>query len=257
MNVVNQQLRPAALETPAKPTSSCMSETHAWLERYCAASPVQGWMDPGIVNFVRMVASATEGVAGGALEIGVHHGKFFVAINGIVDPTEPSVAIDLYESGQKQNIDNSGRGSLAKLQESLTQHDRHRGTNVVIHPADSTILIPSEVLALSQGKKFRVVSIDGGHTAEHTISDLKLAEQVVSGSGFVFVDDFLNRHWLGVIDGVTTFLRTRPTLWPVACGFNKLVMCKMSAHPAHAALFKQSFNFTKTTKLCGYDILSV
>jgi hypothetical protein len=242
---------------PLKPLSDATKETHAWLQNYCSTTDVHGWMNPGIVNFLRLAATATENKPGGALEIGVHHGKFFIAINSIVQFTDSSVAIDLYERGQAQNIDDSGRGNLAQFKANLLQHDRHGGNNVTTYEADSTTLAPTDILALSGGKKFRIVSIDGGHTAEHTTCDLKLAEQVVDGFGFVFVDDFLNPHWLGVIDGVTNYLRSRPTLWPVAHGFNKLVMCKMSAHSMHFSFFKKNQSFKKTTQLCGYDILAI
>lgn len=237
--------------------SEAMKETHAWLQNYCSTTAVQGWMNPGIANFLRLAGTATENMPGGALEIGVHHGKFFIAINSLVRPTDASVAIDLFEQGQAQNIDGSGRGNLAQFKANLLQHDRHGGSNVSIYEADSTTLTPADILALSRGEKFRIVSIDGGHTAEHTISDLKLAERVVSDFGFVFVDDFLNAHWLGVIDGVVNYLQSRPILWPVALGYNKLLMCRMSAHPRHFPFFKKNHDFRKTTRLCGYDILAI
>lgn len=121
--------------------------------------------------------------------------------------------------------------------------------------ADSITTTPAELLALTDATPFKLISIDGGHTAEHTLSDLHLASAVIHRFGFVFVDDILNASWLGVIDGVTEFLRQRPKLWPLAIGYNKLVMCPMSVHPTYKRQFEQNYEFLKTTRLCGYDVL--
>lgn len=231
-----------------------MTSCTEWLDQYFSTNDVVGWVDPGIVNFLRLISEKTQGMRGGAFEVGVHHGKFFIAINGIVNGSATSIAMDLYEEGQRFNIDGSGNGSLQHFKSNLSKYDRHQGHNVLIECMDSTVAHPKEIL-MAAGRQFSIVSIDGGHTAEHTISDLRLAEQIVDPNGFVFVDDVLNSHWLGVIDGVTQYLRTRPILWPIAYGFNKLLMCRMSAQPSYRTYFESNFKFHKTTALCGYEFL--
>ena len=44
------------------------------------------------------------------------------------------------------------------------------------------------------------------------------------------MDDITNPHWLGVVEGVITYLRQQPTIWPLAVGCNKLLMCPISVH---------------------------
>ena len=57
---------------------------------------------------------------GGVVEIGVYHGKFFIAMNGLItDPSVRSVAVDLFES-QDLNIDSSGRGDADAFRANLT-----------------------------------------------------------------------------------------------------------------------------------------
>jgi hypothetical protein len=233
------------------------SETHVWLDAYRDSNEIEGWVDNGIFSLLHLITEVldTRHVPGGALEIGVHHGKFFIALNAIVDAQYNSVALDLFDN-QEFNIDFSGRGSYGHFTENLKKFDRHKGGNVIIESRDSTSVDPISLLALSKSP-FKVVSVDGGHTAEHTISDILLADNVIQPQGFVLVDDILNSHWMGVIDGVTNYLKTRPRLWPLAVGYNKLVMCRMSMQPAYKLFFQQRFAFTKSTNLCGYEVLAV
>ncbi|MEM9043471.1 MAG: class I SAM-dependent methyltransferase [Pseudomonadota bacterium] len=234
--------------------------SNKWIDDYRRSDDVSGWVNDGAFDFVKLINralhSGSRPVPGGVLEIGVHHGKFFVALNATVDPTAAkSIAVDLFEE-QYLNIDYSGRGDREIFTQNLKQFDRHRGSNVIIEAADSTTLEPARLIHKA-AERFKIVSVDGGHTAEHTISDIRIAASVVNRFGFVIVDDILNSHWLGVIDGVTMYLRGRPTLWPLAVGYNKLVMCPMSMHGTYKKFFTENFEFTKSTYLCGYEILSV
>ena len=68
----------------------------------------------------------------------------------------------------------------------LTRMERgelwHQGENVIVKRADSTALQPEEVLK-ELSVRPRIVSIDGGHTPEHTISDIELARSVLAPRG--------------------------------------------------------------------------
>ncbi len=88
----------------------------------------------------------------------------------------------------------------------MKKFDRHGGRNVLIEKAESTTITAADLL-LKAGERFKVVSIDGGHTVAHTLSDIELANAVVHPFSFVIVDVILNQYWLGVIDGVTSYLR--------------------------------------------------
>ena len=101
-----------------------------------------------------------------------------------------------------------------------------------------------------------MISIDGGHTAEHTISDLRLAAEIVHPLGAVFVDDILNPNWPGVIEGVVLYLNERPTLWPVMVGFNKMILVPMSVHPQVFKMFQERIPKYKRVSIAGYSLLS-
>ena len=58
------------------------------------------------------------------MEIGVHHGQFFIALNQLIPSNFTSYAIDVFDN-QQLNIDKSGEGNKSKFIENLRNFDRH------------------------------------------------------------------------------------------------------------------------------------
>lgn len=231
----------------------------AWLAGYREAGfqTIEGWVHPRMLSVLEAIdAIQTElGARGGALEIGVHHGRFFMPLNAMVRTGEgKSFAVDLFEK-QALNIDDSGRGNLTKFQENMAAHDVHKGANVTCIAEDSTRL-PVSVMETLRANPAKIISVDGGHTVEHTINDLELAAEIVSDSGMVILDDIMNPRWCGVIEGVICFLQRRPTLWPVFIGFNKLCLVPMSVHGAYISRLQTRLDAPKQVELCGYRLLA-
>ena len=231
-----------------------------WLDHYWEAgfNDVEGWVAPGALKLLQAVdrAQLKMGIAGGVMEIGIFRGRFFIALNGLVDdPSTQSMAVDLF-ADQSLNIDGSGRGDETIFRKNLLTFDRHGGRNVVVMRADSTTLTPIDVLQ-RLNRRPRIVSVDGGHTPEHTIADMELARGVIDPSGIVFVDDITNPHWLGVVEGVVTYLQQRRPLWPLAIGHNKLLMCPISVHSKYRELLPAFIKFAKSIRFCGHDVLAV
>ena len=108
----------------------------------------------------------------------------------------------------------------------MLKYDLHKGNNVKIISGDSTDPKLNLVDTIGKGA-IRFVSIDGGHTVEHTINDLKIAAELINNQGVVILDDILNHHWLGVIEGAISYLNTSPTLIPFAIGHNKLFLANL------------------------------
>ena len=187
---------------------------------------VEGWIEPGALALTTLIceAQAELEVAGAFAEIGVHHGRFFIALCLLRAAGERAVAIDIFED-QHLNMDGSGLGSRRQL---LNNIDRHVGSHdgVLLHKADSLTVRPQEILDLL-GSKVRVFSVDGCHTHEHTESDIHLAAQVLAPGGVVIVDDIFNPDWPGVISGAQAFLTSpaNTNLVPIIATDNKLVLC--------------------------------
>jgi hypothetical protein len=228
-----------------------------YLQRYMDTgfSQVHGWCSDTLASVITAINAyqKSRGVHGGIAEIGVHHGKLFIMFNSVCDADEKSYAIDVFDN-QELNIDNSGSGSLAIFQNNLQVYDRHQGANVSIISADSVTANLSELI----DQPVRLFSIDGGHTAEHTISDLKKAQLRLHPEGVIVLDDILNYHWLGVIEGAITFLRTQPTLIPVAIGLNKLFLVNLSFAEKYRELFCKLPLATKyPVGFCGHDVVAI
>jgi hypothetical protein len=230
-----------------------------WLDLYTAGGflHVEGWVDGRLIPVLKILNKLQNkfGVHGGALEIGVHHGRFFIPLNGMAEQAQCSFAVDLFDE-QSLNIDHSGQGSKSHFIDNLRQYDRHGGLNVECMQADSTRLGHSDYLRIQTAAP-KVISIDGGHTVEHTLSDMSFAAQVVNPKGVIFVDDILNQHWIGVIEGVVTFLQRRPTIWPILLGYNKMLFAPMSMHQAYLTELRTELPNAKSVTLCGYPLLAI
>ena len=188
----------------------------------------------------------------GVMEIGIHHGQFFIALNQLVSPNTTSYAIDVFDN-QELNIDHSGDGNKAKFMENLQKYDRHGGTNTVILERDSTDLTTFDTV-----KNCHYISVDGGHTPEHVISDLSVACDMVKNNGVVIVDDYLNHWWPSVTEGIFRYLLTTPTLVPFASSPNKLWMCKLSYKARYLAHIHTIPNFNRNpVKLVGNELLNL
>ena len=215
---------------------------------------VEGWVNPKILLIMDYLNWLPVNKSGGACEIGIHHGRFFIALNQLIE-NDLSFAIDVFER-QDLNIDSSGLGIREKFVDNLKLYDyKHHGDNVTIIEDDSTNPA-SDIKYIPEGS-IRFMSVDGGHTVEHVMNDMKIAERILSNEGVVILDDINNHWWMSVIEGLTKYLLTYPPIIPFAVGDNKMFLCKMSYHPFYIKKMQESPFHTKTSKFFGHDIVSI
>jgi len=155
---------------------------------------------------------------GAVAEIGVHHGRLFIALQLLVPTGTPAVAIDLFED-QAENIDRSGQGDRERFEENV----RRWGDwdSVRVHSVNSRNVTPADLTAWSDGP-IRLFSVDGGHVADLVASDLRLAESCLAQGGIVAVDDVFNPEWPGVVVGTLAHLQGGSGLLPFAVAFDKV-----------------------------------
>lgn len=223
------------------------------LDKYKAEGfdKVDGWVQPGLFDCVRVLSECGINKKGGITEIGVHHGKLYILLNSVVeDATDRSFAIDVFDD-QHLNIDHSGMGSLGIFKDNLRKYDKFSGINTVALPMDSTAYNGS-IPPRSQ----RFVSIDGGHTVEHTINDLKLSEGLVANEGVVILDDIFHVGWPGVTEGYVKYSMTYPVLIPFAMGYGKLFLAKLSYVDFYRDLFATKFG-NKYQKFCTHQVVMI
>lgn len=185
---------------------------------------VDGWLRPNALNFTKYYVDNYADKEFDSLEIGVHHGKYFLAIENMTPTNSRCIAADVFEM-QHLNTDNSGKGNR-EIFESNVKKWALAPQRVITLQVDSMDIDPN-VLGINQ---FGIISIDGGHTREHTFNDLKTAQDLLKPNGLIILDDILNQDWCGVITGALDFFNSpyATRIAPIAIGFNKLFITNYS-----------------------------
>jgi hypothetical protein len=202
--------------------------------RHVGHRRVQGYTESSAIGLLQAVDQYQRkaGIGGPIAEIGVHHGQLFIAMKLLQQPDEAAVAIDLFED-QHAHIDKSGQGDRDRFLRHLDQWtDR---TGLVIHQGDSTQITPGDIPAMSG---VRVFSVDGGHTQEIVLSDMRLAEKSLVDGGVVIADDVFNQQWPGVCVGTVHYLEQGGALVPFYIGYNKVLFTQ----PEHAASYRRALD---------------
>lgn len=195
---------------------------------------VKGWLFPGAIKAIIGFAEEQQkaGISGGVAEIGVHHGRLFILLYLLGTSSERAVAIDLF-SQQELNIDHSGEGDLEIFKRNLQRHaDAGR---LVLYEGDSTKLEPQQLVEMGGGQ-LRLVSIDGGHTANITAHDLYVCEGALVQGGIIILDDCFNDTWPGVVEGVQTYFASPRSIVPFGIGANKTFFCHKPFAEKYAAI---------------------
>ncbi len=197
---------------------------------------VEGWLSPTTATMIAtlLLAQSAQGVSGDVCEIGVHHGRLFLILANAAAAGETAVAVDVF-GDQDKNVDRSGLGDRAAFEANAARYAP--GARIDIVQESSLDLQTPDFLQ----RRFRFVSIDGGHTAEATANDLWLAEKTLTGQGIAALDDILSTHWTGVITGLVRYLAEGGKLQPVALVPNKLLLAPSSATSGLRATMRTVF----------------
>jgi Methyltransferase domain len=187
-------------------------------------SRIAGWfsrIDAEIFHLVTKSQNA-EGWEGAVAEIGLHHGKSFVALCLALKDNERAYGIDLFEQ-QDRNLDQSGKGNRSILESNLALWSVPPAS-FTLDARSSELVTPEDILGSVGGVRF--FSVDGGHWRDIVYNDLLLAERTLLKYGVIAVDDFLRAEWPDVSRAYFDWHRQRSKpLVPFAIGFNKLYLC--------------------------------
>lgn len=223
---------------------------------------VQGWLNNYALLFTSFYTTTfLRASKFSSLEIGVHHGKFFIGLENITPANGKAIAVDIFNSQQK-NIDGSGKGDLEIFKGHVYKFCKDP-SRVIIKEIDSLDIDASEI-GINQ---FGLLSIDGGHTPNHTINDLEICNTLVTETGLIILDDILNQDWAGVVTGAVQHFssNTGKRIVPLAIGFNKLFCCHFTSKERilkelvgrKEELKGYGINISKFTEFCGHRILSL
>jgi hypothetical protein len=216
---------------------------------------VDGWMLPAAAKMIATLSAVqeAEGISGNVAEIGVHHGKLFILLYLLTRGDERAVAIDLFADSSR-NIDESGAGDLGKLRANLARHADATMRRLVVYQGDSVNLDGATLKNLARGA-YRLISIDGGHTAEITAHDLATAEESLAPGGVIILDDCFNEMWPGVSEGVYRYFHEPRGILPFATGGNKVLFCAPNAIPFYVDSLRAIASRTREHEFLGARVL--
>jgi hypothetical protein len=159
---------------------------------------VEGWLDYEDLYMVQLLSRKQHqlGLTGAVGEIGVHHGLLFIGLAlastysmpfSTTIPTEPLFAADVFEL-QKFNFDQSGCGDEQTF---LSNVNKYAGRSDVELFKGSSLHLTATMIFAAGKPRARMHSVDGCHTRECTLNDLKIDNDVLLGEGgILLLDDF-------------------------------------------------------------------
>jgi len=157
---------------------------------------------------------------GGAVEIGLHHGKSFISLCLALRDDQKAYGIDIFEE-QALNLDHSGHGDRQTVEQNLA---RLGVDNAILDARSSERVHASDIL--NAVGEVRFFSIDGGHWPRIVENDLRLAEAVLAEHGVIALDDFHRADWPNVSAGYFSWQAEQTkSIVPLAIGPNKLYLC--------------------------------
>ena len=187
---------------------------------------VEGWLayiDGEILQTILIGQAGPLMVRGACAEIGVHHGKSFIALCLGLAPPEKAYCIDIF-SDQHLNRDRSGNGNREILERNLLKFGVNPKNRIIAQ--GSSLNVNSRDVIEAVGR-VRFFSVDGGHWLEIVRNDLAIAEEALCDGGVIALDDFHRSEWPTVSAGYFEWHRARKrNLMPFAIGFNKLYLCE-------------------------------
>lgn len=189
---------------------------------------VEGWLNMSTAVYLSglEVVQRSAGPDGDVCEIGIHHGRSFLCLALGLPGNQRAIAIDLFPD-PAENVD--GRDKRALFERNLARHGARLESVEVIRTSSLEL---ERLGFLLPGRRFRIFSVDGGHTTEITLNDLVVAERTILDGGLVVLDDVLNPHWLGVITALFQYWSKGGTLVPAVLVPNKLVLSTTTEHAA-------------------------
>lgn len=226
-----------------------------------ACQNIEGWNWPEAATVLRIIKSFQDelGMKGGAIEIGVHHGRFFLGLHNTLPQGSHSLAIDVFDP--YQNTDNSGEGNKEIFLANVERYAK-KDCGVSVWQRDSLSLGPSDVIeARKLCGESRVFSIDGGHTPKHTQADFEFAQQVTAMNGVIFLDDFLDARWPGLNNSISKYFFTHNSKFvPFCYCLDKLLFTSMTWYKQYLERFKaeaQKFRNVKLVRIFNHDVLVI
>ena len=222
---------------------------------------IQGWVSSGHLQPLKLVdeIQRSVGIKGHVAEIGVFHGKFLLALASLLNPGDKVTALDVFDD-QDKNLDGAGEGNLGILQQNVAAYGR-QDLDYSYVQADSSALTMLDKVELTRSRgPFRLFSVDGCHTTEHTLADLRTAQDCMAPGGVIILDDYMQPHWPGVTEAVSLFCTGAPRMVPFLYTLHKLYFVGIGWHAHFLAASMQAFaghDNARTPAMFGRNVMTL
>jgi len=200
---------------------------------------INGAFDKNIVGVLELINKyqIKNKIKGNIAEIGVYQGKSFIPIYLLADSDEYVLAVDCFDN-QEVNYDLSGyASSYDKFIKNLSRYANNLD-KLKILKCDSSTQSALNYINACDNNKFRIFSIDGCHSAHATYIDLKNAYSCLTQGGVIVIDDYFNKDWPGVAQGVSKFIFENNDLRPFFIGWNKVLFAHVNYTNDYINLFR-------------------
>lgn len=200
----------------------------------------------------------------GAFEIGVHRGRYLIALHAMCAPGTRSLGLDLFEGDQEKNVDQSGHGDATITRGNIDNFAREPNL-IDLRYGDSLAITDPEIQAIKEEfGGFRISSVDGGHTPIHVFRDTMTAAALSAPGGLISIDDFFHTNFPGVTEGIYRLLDSKAQPFvPLMVNRKKLILCHLSYLQTYRTQLDEgrregafSGIGCKRVQIAGYDVLS-
>ena len=162
---------------------------------------IPGWFNLDDCTHFHLILSLQSklGLGGDLLEIGSYHGRSAALLAGYLNEGEKLVVCDTFEADVEDYYPDPASPEI------LSQNVLR--VNSQLDPARIEVnACESRDLDLGPGARFRFVHVDGGHSFESAIGDLRICRDHVLPLGVVAIDDYMHIRWPEVTAAVRDFL---------------------------------------------------
>lgn len=210
--------------TPAANKLRDGAETCRALETYQRADAVKGFMnaDDALHFDLALGMQRALGIAGDIMEIGSWFGKSAGFLANYVEPDERLLVCDAFQS---ETID------TYESQPSVPDLETNIRTIAPDFDFDRLVVFSclSNELELPPETQLRFAHVDGGHSEQEALHDLRLVAEFMVEGGVIVVDDFRHKSWPEVVRAVEIFLETDPR-FELAAELNRWIALGQKAY---------------------------
>lgn len=212
---------------------------------------IDGWLSPDDATcFIHVDGvQKASAVAGDLLEIGVWHGRGAILFHHLLRDPERVYAVDMFDLRDPAH---SHFNDPARLRANAAAFGcDERLVEIRMETSRHGHRLPD----LVDGRRMRIVHIDGGHDYAVVRRDIEIASRLLAEGAVLVFDDFFNRKHPGTTQAIMEFMVTTPRYAPFLVTTKKLWVCRSDWHDRYFNALKTAQSMRGRTELFGHQAL--